>query len=200
MPIENNAINVNSSTPLSALKGGSGVSSPTVHGILIAQGASAFASSVLTNGQLLIGSTGVDPAAATLTAGTGISITNGAGSISIASTQNGGFIWSEITGTSKTIVVGEGYVANNVGLVTFTLPATAVLGDSFCIQGKGAGGWLLAQNANQQINFGNQASSVGIAGSIASTNQWDSLTCVCVTAGASTIWAVRASQGTMTVT
>lgn len=39
-----------------------------------------------TNGQLLIGSTGVAPVAATLTAGTGITITNGAGSITIATT------------------------------------------------------------------------------------------------------------------
>lgn len=39
-----------------------------------------------TNGQLLIGSTGADPVAATLTASTGISITNGAGSITIANT------------------------------------------------------------------------------------------------------------------
>lgn len=39
-----------------------------------------------TNGQLLIGSTGANPVAAALTAGTGISITNGAGSITVANT------------------------------------------------------------------------------------------------------------------
>jgi len=39
-----------------------------------------------TDGQLLIGSTGAAPVAAALTAGTGISVTNGAGSISIANT------------------------------------------------------------------------------------------------------------------
>ena len=39
-----------------------------------------------TNGQLLIGNTGTAPVAATLTAGTGVSITNGAGSISVANT------------------------------------------------------------------------------------------------------------------
>jgi hypothetical protein len=38
-----------------------------------------------TDGQLLIGSTDVDPVLGNLTGGTGISITNGAGSISIAS-------------------------------------------------------------------------------------------------------------------
>lgn len=40
----------------------------------------------LTDGQLLIGSTGAAPVASTLTAGAGINITNGAGSISIAAT------------------------------------------------------------------------------------------------------------------
>ena len=39
-----------------------------------------------TNGQLLIGSTGAAPSRSTLTAGTGVSITNGAGSITIANT------------------------------------------------------------------------------------------------------------------
>lgn len=39
-----------------------------------------------TDGQLLVGSTGAAPVAATLTAGTGITITNGAGSITIATT------------------------------------------------------------------------------------------------------------------
>ena len=40
----------------------------------------------LTNGQILIGSTGATPAPSTITAGTGITITNGAGTISIAAT------------------------------------------------------------------------------------------------------------------
>ncbi len=42
-----------------------------------------------TNGQVLIGSTGAAPVAATLTAGTGISITNSAGGISIAANSSG---------------------------------------------------------------------------------------------------------------
>lgn len=40
----------------------------------------------LTNGQLVIGSTGLAPVAASLSAGTGISVTPGAGSITIAAT------------------------------------------------------------------------------------------------------------------
>jgi hypothetical protein len=44
----------------------------------------------LTNGQLLIGSTGGPPQATTLTAGTGIGITNGPGSITITAGGSGG--------------------------------------------------------------------------------------------------------------
>jgi len=50
------------------------------------------------NGELIIGSTAGAPAAATLTAGTGISITNGSNSISIA--VNGSVVGETITGQS----------------------------------------------------------------------------------------------------
>lgn len=42
-----------------------------------------------TNGQLIIGSTGAFPVAATITAGSGITVTNGAGSVTIAATGGG---------------------------------------------------------------------------------------------------------------
>lgn len=52
----------------------------------------------LTNGQVVIGSTGAQPVASTITAGTGITITNGAGSITIAA--NGAVVGETITGDS----------------------------------------------------------------------------------------------------
>ncbi len=45
-------------------------------------------SQTLTNGQLLIGSTGAAPVAANLISGTGITVTNGAGTITIATSQD----------------------------------------------------------------------------------------------------------------
>jgi len=197
-----NSINANSVTPLISTDGGSGVSSPTAHGILIGEGASAFNPIVLAAGQVLIGTTASDPVGAALTAGSGITITSASGSITIASSQasGGGYTWNDVTTTSATIAAGNGYVSDNAALVTLTLPATSVFGDSFSIVGKLSGGWKIAQNAGQQINFGNASTTAGTGGSIASTNQYDSITCVCITAGASSIWAVRASQGQMTVT
>ncbi len=58
----------------------------THYGIIYGGGAGGapVSTAALTNGQLLIGSTGLAPVPANITAGSGISVTNGAGSISIA--------------------------------------------------------------------------------------------------------------------
>ena len=67
--------------------GGTGAATLTDGGILLGSGTSPItATAQPTNGQVLIGSTGNDPTLSTLTAGTNISISNGAGAITIAST------------------------------------------------------------------------------------------------------------------
>jgi hypothetical protein len=133
----------------------------------------------LTNGQLLIGSTGAAPVAATLTAGANISITNGAGNITIAATGPGGFVWTRVTGTSQTMVSNNGYIADNAGLVTLALPATSAIGDELIIVGRGAGGWSISQAASQQIIIGHTSSTVGVGGSVASSNRRDGVYLVC---------------------
>lgn len=165
----------------------------TNHGIMVGQGTSSTTTKVLTNGQLLIGSTGVDPAIASLSAGTGITVTPGAGSITIATSGAG--LWVDQTGTTVTMTINTGYIADNAGLVTLTVPATAAIGDSFIIQGKGAGGWLVQMNTGQTAHLGSSVTSS--AGSLASTNQWDALVLTCVTAN--TVFACRAVQGNITV-
>lgn len=168
--------------------GGTGVSNPTAHTLPVAEGSSNFNFlGPLTNGQILIGSSGVDPVPANLSAGPGISISNGAGTITISGTASG-IGWTDVTGTSQAMVADNGYTANNVGLVTFTLPATAAYGTGLAVVGKGAGGWKIAQNAGQNIQIGTTSSTVGVGGSVASTNQFDSINFVCTTAN--TTWTV----------
>lgn len=135
----------------------------------------------LTNGQLIIGSTAGTPAAAILTAGPGVSISNGAGTITVSGTGSG-IGWTEVTNTTQTMLADSGYVTNNGSLVTLTLPTTAAFGTAISIIGKGAGGWLIAQNANQIIQMGSVASTTGIGGSVASTNRYDSIDLICTTA------------------
>jgi hypothetical protein len=151
----------------------------------------------MTNGQILIGSTGATPSPATLTAGPGISISNGAASITISGTGSG-IGWTEVTGTTQAMSADSGYISNNGGVVTLTLPATAAVGTAISIIGKGAGGWLIAQNGGQNIQVGSSSSTVGAGGSIASTNRYDSINLICTTAN--TTWtALGAPQGIITI-
>jgi hypothetical protein len=152
-------------------------------------------SAVLTNGQLLIGSSGAAPVAAAITAGAGITVTNGAGSITIDATGN--VTYTEVTGTSQSMAVNNEYTANNAGLVTLTLPATAAIGEQVTVNGKGAGGWRIAQNSGQLIHLGSSVTTTGAGGSLSSTNQWDNIKLKCVTAN--TTWVAQTVVGNITI-
>lgn len=139
----------------------------------------------LTNGQVIIGSTGATPVAATLTAGAGISISTGAGSITISGTGSG-IGWTEVSGTTQAMAADNGYVSSNAGLVTFTLPVTAAFGTVLNVVGKGAGGWKINQNSGQNVQTGSSSTTVGVGGSLASSNRFDSIELLCTTAN--TTW------------
>jgi hypothetical protein len=169
----------------------------TQHDLLIGAASNGITSLALTNGQLAIGNTGADPTAATLTAGTGVSITNGAGSITINATGSG-LTWTVVTGTSQAAAVNNGYIANNAGLVTVTLPSTSAVGDMVAVTGiNNATGWKVAQNAGNQIFFGTSSTTSGTGGSLASTATRDTVFLVCMTANAT--WNVVGAVGNLTV-
>lgn len=70
---------------LPVANGGTGLTTLTSNSLFIGNGTSALtALGVATNGQIPIGRTGLSPVLATLTAGTNVTVTNGAGSITIA--------------------------------------------------------------------------------------------------------------------
>jgi hypothetical protein len=93
-----------------------------------------------------------------------------------------GVSWVEVTTTSASMAVNTGYIANNAGLVTLTLPATAAQGSIIRVTGKGAGGWRIAQNAGQTIFFGASTTTTGATGHLDSTARRDTIELVCVTA------------------
>jgi len=111
---------------------------------------------------------------------------------------SGGITWSEVTSGAQTASIDNGYIANYGTLVTVTLPTTAALGSVVRVSGKGAGGWKIAQNASEQIIFGNQSTTVGVTGSLSSVNDYDAVELLCITAD--TTWVVISSIGNITVT
>jgi hypothetical protein len=161
----NNALNTGN-TPLPALFGGTGVNT------------------IPTDGQIPIGN-GTNYVAADITAGTGITVTPGAGSITIAATGGGGLAWSTIAGTTQTAVVNAGFVVGNAAQTTITLPATAAVGSIVAVQGLGAAGWVLEPNSGQTIQVGQAAAGT----SVTSAANYDAIEVVCIVAN--TTWAMR---------
>jgi hypothetical protein len=184
-------------TVISPTYGGTGLSNPTAHGIMVSEGASDVNPIVLTAGQILIGTTSGDPSATTLTQGTGITITSASGSITIASSASGGIVWNNVTGTTQSAAVNNAYVTSSSSATTVTLPATAAIGTIFAVQGAGAGGWTLNYGSGQNIQMGN-LSTTTTSGSLASTNQFDSVALVTIVAN--TTFAVTSAVGNLTVT
>jgi hypothetical protein len=200
MAVIQNAINANATTPLTPLDGGTGVSNPTIHGVLIAEGSSAFTPIVLTAGQVLIGTTASDPVGATLTAGAGISISSVSGAITITN-NSASTTWIDQLSTPVTMTTRTGYTSDaGASLITFTLPTSAAIGDTIEIQGKGSGLFVIAQAASQQIFMGNVSTTPGIVGSLASTLQYDYIRLKALTTGATSTWSVCGSQGTFNLT
>jgi hypothetical protein len=170
---------------------------PTDSSSIVVSSAGVVSYAAMTNGQLIIGNTGGTPTAATLTAGTNISIVNAGASITIATTGSAAFSWTVVTGTTQAMAINSGYISNNSGLVTLTLPSTAAVGSIIQMQGLGAGGWQIAQNASQLIHIGSAVTTTGTGGYLASSNQYDSLTLLCVVAN--TTWTVLGGpQGNIT--
>lgn len=130
------------------------------------------------------------------TANNSVLTTNGSGVPSFT-TPTQVIAWTDVTGTTQSMAVNNGYAANNAGLVTLTLPTTAAKFSIIEIVGVGAGGWLIAQNASQLIHLGNQTTTTGVSGNLASTNQYDNIKLMCVVAN--TTWIAFPPQGNITV-
>ena len=121
------------STPVTVPNGGTAASSFTANGAVISGSTSTSALSAVglaANGDLLIGSASGAPAAATLTAGSGITITNGSNSITIATT--GGAAFSSI---NNQVLTGSG---------TYTPTSGMVYCDVQIVGGGGGGGGVAA--------------------------------------------------------
>lgn len=187
---------INSPIPFAASKGGTGLVSPTNHGIMVGQGASPMLALVLADFQVLVGETGAAPTARTITAGSGIGLDfTTPGVLAINNTSSGGATVDVVTGT-QAVAVDTTYITTNATLVTYTLPGTFAVGAEIEIVGEGAGGWLLAQPAGVDVKFGDVATTPGVTGSLASTDAGDVVRLKAVVAN--TTWRVVSSVGNIT--
>jgi hypothetical protein len=150
----------------------------------------------MTNGQLVIGSTGVEPVVANLTAGDGISITNGAGSITISNTGTGSK-WNFVSSNQNMTTDNQYMCIAPGGALTLALPATSTKGDEIEVSLNGATSWQITQAAGQQIYIGDSNTTLGVGGSLTSTKQGDSLRAVCVVDNLK--WTVLSSFGNITI-
>jgi hypothetical protein len=116
----------------------------------------------------------------------------------VSLTGASGFPWTDVTTATQALAVNNGYFTDRGAGVTYTLPATAALGDLIIINGK-LGLTTVAQNANQQIRMSSALTTVGVTGSIVATNVGDCVTLRCSTAGASTVWVAESFVGNWTV-
>lgn len=109
-----------STTPLSSSQGGTGLSSPAAHQLMVTEGSSAFTLlGVASNGQIPIGSIGSDPVLATITPGIGISVTNGPGTITISA--NGAVVLETLTGNSGGAISPTAGNINTLGTGSITI-------------------------------------------------------------------------------
>ncbi len=116
----------------------------------------------------------------------------------LASNTNSSFVWTVVTSSTQTMVNNRGYITNSGSLVTLALPTTSEVGSTLEIAGQGVGGWLIAQGTGQSIHIGHTQSTPGGAGSVSSTDRYDSLKLVCITANLE--WTVVGGpQGILTI-
>ncbi len=131
--------------------------------------------------------------------GAGSTTTSGAGSTVTILSTGGGLNWNEITVVGPTpMLVDNGFVTNNASRVQLLLPNTAAFGSIIEIVGKGSGGWQINQNAGETILLVDSTTTVGVTGTVQSSEPGAAVTLVCITAD--TVWRISSSVGNLIFT
>lgn len=98
---------------------------------------------------------------------------------------------SPVVITTQTVDINTAYIPTNTMLSNFQLPDTVPVGARVEIDGQGSGGWKLLVGSGQTIQLP-ITSSTAVA-SVSSSNQYDSISIICVVEN--TTWIV-VSQST----
>lgn len=162
--------------------------------VLTCNNGSALGWKTLTDGQIIIGSTAGSPNSATLTQGTGITITNASNSITISATGGGGGLtFNTVTASTQAMAVNNAYYSTYAGTCVMTLPSTAVTGSIVQIITDSSHLIQTAQNSGQLIYCGAQngvslVTTTGVGGSITTISPNTVITLCCIVTN--TTWEV----------
>lgn len=107
------------------------------------------------------------------------------------------FMFWKVVTVNQNMQVTNGYIANGPAKVVLTLPTSSDVGDIIETAALNAAGWQIAQNAGQQIQVRNTATTAGTAGSLSSTAIGDAARIVCTVENTS--WLLLSHEGTLTV-
>lgn len=106
------------------------------------------------------------------------------------------FPWTVIN--SNTAAVSDnGYFVNTAGNINISLPATSAIGDTIEISEISTGTWTITQAAGQRVRLGSQQTTLGVGGSLASTQPGDSIRITCYSPNS--LWVSTSSTGNITV-
>lgn len=103
-----------------------------------------------------------------------------------------------LTDEAQQAIPNTGYIPGSSSLTVVTLPTQADVGAKVAVQGQGSGGWVLQANSGQTIHLSGSATTDG--GSLASSNQYDTVLVVCIEKD--TTWSVSwyCSSGNLVIT
>ena len=158
------------------------------------------------DGAIPIGSTSTGhPTYANISAGTGISVSNGSGSVTITNSAPAApMTWVPVTsGTPVNMVTNQGYINTFAGTANLVLPTTSAVGDVLYIITKATSVIAITYGTGQNIVSGNNTTSsstitTGNVTSVSLTHNYTFLSFYCVVAN--TQWISVINQGDLTFT
>jgi len=153
-----------------------------------------------TVGQIVVGQTTGKPVWATLSVSGVLTKSEGEGTLGLTVPAGGlpfTVATADLTATPNTCYsIQHGTPATEL-VVTLPDPVDSTAGDQIKIMGYTSGGWKVAQSdAAHQIILGNQSSTLGAAGYIEFTNQYDVILLTCIDGN---VWQADAPQGNITI-
>ncbi len=131
-----------------------------------------------------------------LGAGT-VNVTGAGNTLTITGTGGGsGLTWNNIS-ASQTMSVNNGYFCSGGAAIALLLPPVSAFGDTIEIVLDGSSSVTLTQGAGQTIKLANAITTVGVGGSLASTQQGDSIRLLCKTINLA--WTALSVDGSWTI-